>query len=82
MAQAHWEPLEPEPRVRVARLEQIPQFEWLYSRLPTARGSTQAHLRLMPPQLQCRQSTFVVTRSSSRFQVNHFAQVAGKNARP
>jgi hypothetical protein len=38
MAQAHWEPLEPEPRVRVARLEQIPQFEWLYSRLPTARG--------------------------------------------
>jgi len=82
MAQAHWEPPGPEPRVRVARLEQIPQFEWLYSRLPTARGSTQAHLRLMPPQLQCRQSTFVVIRSSSRFRVNHFAQAAGKNARP
>src|ERR1700738_3030725 len=79
MAQAHWEPPEPEPRVRVARLEQIPQFEWLYPRIPTTRASTQAHLRLMPPQLQCRQSTFVVIRSSSRFRVNHFAQATGKN---
>ena len=42
MAQAHWEPPEPEPRVRVARFEQIPQFEWLYSRLPTRDGIAHA----------------------------------------
>ena len=82
MAPAHWEPPGPEPRMRVVRLEQIPQFVLVLSRLPMARGSTQAHLRLMPPQLHCRQSTFVAIRSSSGFQLNHFAQSDGKNARP
>jgi hypothetical protein len=82
MAQGSWEPSGPELRLKIAGLEWIPQFVLVCPLLPTARGSTQAHLRLLPPQLQCGQSTFVVIRSSSQLRVNRFAQPAGKNARP
>ena len=82
MAQGSWEPSGLELRLKIAGLEWITQFVLVYSLLPTARGRTQAHLRLMPPQLQCRQLTFAVIRSSSRLRVNRFSQAAGKNARP